>query len=311
MATTTARLGLRKPDPDPVTGDFINPALDLNDNFDKVDAASGAIACTSGTRPGSPYNGQMARETDTGRLIIWNGSSWMYVFMDGIAYPNTSKLAIGADLGNPGVSLQVASSGTDALRANVSGDGSNYRIILDDTSTGGRLQLGSGGAAADVNLYRAGTDHLKTDDWLTHKRRFFHVRRTATQSITNGTGTPVSWTSEISDVDNMIVVTVDNFTIPTGLDGVWHFDAFVRWVAGNTGTRIIWFEINGTANVENRINANSVGGQPTSQVLSMTRRMVAADVVKLIVFHTQGVALNVDAGSDQQNPQFAGYYLGT
>ena len=37
---------------------------------------SRAQTCTSSTRPESPNNGSVAFESDTNRLIIWNGSSW-------------------------------------------------------------------------------------------------------------------------------------------------------------------------------------------------------------------------------------------
>jgi hypothetical protein len=41
---------------------------------------SSAIAkpgiCTSSTRPASPYQGQAIYETDTNKLLIWNGTAW-------------------------------------------------------------------------------------------------------------------------------------------------------------------------------------------------------------------------------------------
>lgn len=33
--------------------------------------------CTSSTRPASPYEGQAIFETDTDRMLIWNGSTWV------------------------------------------------------------------------------------------------------------------------------------------------------------------------------------------------------------------------------------------
>lgn len=79
MATSTTRLGLRKPDPDPVTGDDINVALDISGSMDKIDAAVGCAVCTSGTRPGSPWQGQLIFETDTGKVQVWNGSAWKHI----------------------------------------------------------------------------------------------------------------------------------------------------------------------------------------------------------------------------------------
>lgn len=32
--------------------------------------------CTSSTRPASPYEGQVIYETDTDKVLVWNGSAW-------------------------------------------------------------------------------------------------------------------------------------------------------------------------------------------------------------------------------------------
>jgi hypothetical protein len=75
VATSTTRLGLRKPDPT----DTVSVSLDLNANADKLDAAIGATVCTSGARPGSPFQGQLIFETDTNRLLYYPGSlPWKY-----------------------------------------------------------------------------------------------------------------------------------------------------------------------------------------------------------------------------------------
>ena len=50
--------------------------------FSSVLGASSAIkpgVVTSSTRPSTPYVGQLIFETDTNRLSVWNGSSWIYM----------------------------------------------------------------------------------------------------------------------------------------------------------------------------------------------------------------------------------------
>jgi len=50
--------------------------------FSSVLGASSVIkpgVCTSTTRPTVPYVGQLIFETDTNRLVVWNGSSWVYL----------------------------------------------------------------------------------------------------------------------------------------------------------------------------------------------------------------------------------------
>lgn len=71
MATSTTKLGLTKPD----YTDVVDVA-DLNTNADLIDSAAGFTICTSSTRPGSPWSGQVIYETDTGLSFVWDGSAW-------------------------------------------------------------------------------------------------------------------------------------------------------------------------------------------------------------------------------------------
>lgn len=73
-ATTTTRTALTKPDGNPVTGDFVDITV-INANMDKIDAFAGASICTSAARPATPFDGQLARETDTRRVIVRNATS--------------------------------------------------------------------------------------------------------------------------------------------------------------------------------------------------------------------------------------------
>lgn len=62
----TPRLGLYKADPD----DYANVDTDINDNYDILDSAMPPTVCTSGSRPSTPYQGQLIYESDTNRLLI-------------------------------------------------------------------------------------------------------------------------------------------------------------------------------------------------------------------------------------------------
>ena len=72
MSTNTTRLGLIKPD-------FVDVVdiSELNSNADDIDAAVGAAVVTSGTRPSSPWNGQIIHETDTDKTLVWDGVAWV------------------------------------------------------------------------------------------------------------------------------------------------------------------------------------------------------------------------------------------
>lgn len=172
MATTTTRLALYKPIAD--GSETANVVTDLNNNFDKIDAALGALPCTSGTRPVAPFNGQFIRETDTGKLLLCTntvGPVWDQVlfntaqFGQDIVIPAGKVFAAGADLGNAGFSAQAAAAADDVFRHNVVGD-PDYRTVIDATATGGRILFGSGAIAPDTTFYRSGVGQLKTDGGL-------------------------------------------------------------------------------------------------------------------------------------------------
>lgn len=70
---TTSRFGLRYPE----IGDETNVPLDISELASDVDARlSRAFECTSGTRPTGVPSGFLIRETDTGLVLVYNGSSW-------------------------------------------------------------------------------------------------------------------------------------------------------------------------------------------------------------------------------------------
>lgn len=148
----TTRLSMNKPNPDPVTGDPVDIAK-LNENFDKIDSGIGATICTSSTRPIAPFEGQFIRETDTGRLYLCtnaSGPSWTQILI--------SAAAAGAFLSH--IESQRPNTFDSAIRSKLAAD-ANYRMNL---RADGRLEIGDGTTAADVNLYRRSANHLGTDD---------------------------------------------------------------------------------------------------------------------------------------------------
>lgn len=53
-------------------------STDLTAHLKGIDTkVSSHVICTSSTRPGSPYDGQIIYETDTKRELIYNGSAWV------------------------------------------------------------------------------------------------------------------------------------------------------------------------------------------------------------------------------------------
>lgn len=80
MSASTTKIDLYKPgggSTGTITPDETADIDKLNDNFDKIDDAVGAFVCTSSTRPGTPWDGQIIFETDTNTFKVWNGSAWV------------------------------------------------------------------------------------------------------------------------------------------------------------------------------------------------------------------------------------------
>jgi hypothetical protein len=112
--------------------------------FSSVLGASSAIkpgVCTSSTRPSSPYVGQLIFETDTNRLSVWNGSSWVYM-VDADTPPGL-ELVKTQTIGTAVSSVQVTSafsSTYDVYKVVVSGGSTsatcNWRLQLGSTTTG-------------------------------------------------------------------------------------------------------------------------------------------------------------------------------
>ena len=77
MPDFTTRLGLYKPGGGStglITPDEVVDIDKLNSNSDKIDASIGSKAVTSTSRPSVPFDGQIALESDTGNLIVWDGA---------------------------------------------------------------------------------------------------------------------------------------------------------------------------------------------------------------------------------------------
>jgi hypothetical protein len=105
--------------------------------------------CTSSTRPATPFEGQAIFETDTDRMLIWNGTTWVI--------PNApAQNPTGMEL------IKTQTIGTSVSSVNINNaftdDYANYRIIIDGgTQTAVSpvisLQLTAAGTASTVNYY--------------------------------------------------------------------------------------------------------------------------------------------------------------
>lgn len=180
--TPTSRLGLYKSLSD--GSELVDYTQDIGQNLDKIDAAVGFQACTSTTRPSTPYAGKPIMETDTSyRSYFSNGTSpasgsWVEIpnssgtFGGNLVLSTSSTLSIGAATlsrtsggslsANANYQSQRSATTDVAYSALLTGDTFDRARIYAD----GKLELGSGSAARDTNLYRSGVNTLATDDSL-------------------------------------------------------------------------------------------------------------------------------------------------
>lgn len=83
MGTNTTKLALFKP----ASTDTVDNAVDLNNNWDKIDTQLPFQIVTSTTRPtgGNLYAGQKIYETDTGLYVVYDGTNWQYSTVNAIS----------------------------------------------------------------------------------------------------------------------------------------------------------------------------------------------------------------------------------
>lgn len=194
MATTTPRILLTKPDPDPVTGDDVDISV-LNANADKIDSVISAMPCTNATRPASPFGGQIIYETDTKRAFIWSGTTWL-------------QIPTGTGRMLTYIEFERTVVGDWVITGHIAGD-LQKRFILDAS---GKHFWGAGGTTnPDVTLYRSAADVLKTDDTflaagVVSGQSWESIRTTVSPNVTGQTETVIQTVTfpAISGVPYMI-----------------------------------------------------------------------------------------------------------
>jgi hypothetical protein len=194
-STSTPRLGLIKPTPG--SGENVNVLSQLDDAWDKIDAAIGTTICTSSTRPASPYDGQVIRETDTRRMYVWNATQGAW---DQIAIAGPSSIIVGS------LNVNRALTTDAALTANVNTDTQKRLLVQAD----GVHIWGSGAASGDTNLYRGAANQLKTDDDFVAASLVTAGTVSSAGDILAGSGNGVNGFAVTSGSDTIAVGTYTN-----------------------------------------------------------------------------------------------------
>lgn len=160
---STSRLGLYKSKSD--GSEIVSYTQDIGQNLDKLDAAVGFQACTTTTRPSTPYSGKPIRETDTARTYVHNGSSpasggWVQIPNSASTYDADLDLTSGKQLNIGGsgsgapIAIVSSSSGANLISSRLAGDTISRWFVNAD----GSLNWSPGGSgSADCSVSRTST----------------------------------------------------------------------------------------------------------------------------------------------------------
>lgn len=134
---------------------------------------------------------------------------------------------------------------------------------------------------------------------------------TGQQSISNGTGTKINWSSETFDTSAFHDNTTNNtrLTVPSGKAGYYEVYAVVVW-PDSSGSRQVWLEKNGSTQFA-KIIGNQSSGYPTGNYVSSVVNLAVGDYVEVGVYQASGGSLNTQGTSDiGGGMQFGMTYLG-
>lgn len=158
--------------------------------------------CTSTTRPASPFEGQAIFETDTDRMLIWNGSTWVMPNQnntnpDGLDLITTVTCSSGGTATNGIVTVGTTVSAV-VVETAFSSSYENYRIHytggVGSTSHGLQIQFGIGSSMTATNYFGgAAFINAGANAWQ-------HVADNGTAQATNVGGGGSTYTSLTLDV---------------------------------------------------------------------------------------------------------------
>jgi len=133
--------------------------------------------------------------------------------------------------------------------------------------------------------------------------------KSATQSITTGTWTAVTFSSEIYDTDNLhdTSTNTSRITIPAGLTGKYLFTGSVVFAASATGVRGISLYKDGSPYKEILMDSAS-SSYSTIQSWSAISSLVAGSYYETFVYQESGGSINLNNGTSGTSFQIQ--YLG-
>jgi hypothetical protein len=282
--------------------------------------------CTSTTRPTTPYDGQTIYETDTDRILTWNGSSWAGISSTSLTSQNglvvdTNTLVVdsinnrvGIGTASPTTQLEVYNAGGVGETTMTGGNG--YGGVVNLKSTGGQFWHISGPRTPENNVlnfyyYNGSTYNLTLSGTpegyvATPKMPAFRAwcgYVDGHAAITGGVFTATNVTlNNASGFRTSGTGAYQNFYAP--VSGYYHFD-FHWGIIGSTAGYYYgaYFQVDGSTPDGGYISYyKSVGGNDDQSSISTNLYLNANQYVR--------VAINNQISARFQFARFSGVFLG-
>jgi hypothetical protein len=305
MATTTTRLGLRKP----AGSEFVSVTTDLDNNFDTLDAAVSTTYAATSTRPSTPFQGQAVYESDSGLLVVSNGSapasgSWLYpTSKSRVVTSGTrpSTVVAGMEIRETDTHNLLYHNGSTPTSggwehqsipavSTTSAIVAPYTNQLIYNTTDNIIYKYTG--SAWIEAAALGPNVFSTTSGATlHEASY---TSTANQTITTGTDTPLAFaTSDYTCNDvtrgTSTAGSVANAKFTLGKAGLWLIEGGVR-TAGTTSAKSygIWFGPDGGTTRYRNSFANNGGTDAMEFNICCVRRFASGTALCLNFWHNQG-----------------------
>lgn len=283
----------------------------INAGFVALDAAIGAVVCTSTTRPSSPYNGDLIYETDTRNIRVWVTSVGNWVV------PNDNILVATLD------DLNVLSAAGEGQIVHVDELGCNFQAIdtvwvqiteatvADNTARDTAYGRAAGvyKVAATAKVYRQ--DKFWHEEWFTTAQGVAvagwfpvsgmlprgKVTRAAagTINLVNNASTNADSILTVTEIAKDVTVTAGTLVISQA--GEYDFEGSMSVIAAAGGARYLDIvKVTPGTVIDHDANGGNAASDSGVHPRRVGYKCAVGDVFRLVYFQNSGGAIPITAG---------------
>jgi hypothetical protein len=241
--------------------------------------------------------GMVSYLQDTNAVEVYNGTAWVGVSGAGDVTEVQAGVGISVASGTGPIPV-ITNSSTDLITT--AGD-LLYGTAADTVA---RLGIGTAGQVLKVNSGATAPEWGTAASGSTFVGAY--ATKTAAQTLTNNTGTILTWNAERFDTDGFHDNSTNNsrMTIPAGKGGKYLVVASAYWVTGSGYRELNVLKNGSIVNYFYTVIDVTYGFQNISTIVDC----VATDYLELRAFQDSGGNLNVNSGAE--NSFFSVTYLG-